>query len=313
MTAVKHGNGRDWRLITHKYCNSDFYPFLLTPNGVVQEPIQSVGAAIDSGSADLGQLIFSRDGDELALANYSGQMEVFDFDRCTGNLSLKISLGGLPYNRTNGFYGCSFSYSGKYLYASTKDSLFQFDLTSSNIMLSKKVIFVNSSPYEFIGQHLINLNEGVIYIALLNFQDINSYKFLSKINLPELADTLCNFQLYSFSLNGRNQSLGLPNLPNYNLGRMVGSLCDTLTSINSFEQEQEFKTFPNPTYNTINVLSSQGIVSYKLINIEGVVLKEVKLNNCNSLEVNVRELKAGVYFLNLVTEKNSFVSKIIKE
>jgi hypothetical protein len=59
------------------------------------------------------------------------------------------------------------------------------------------------------------------------FYPINSN--LSVIEEPDSAGAACSFQPYSFSLGGQRTYWGLPNLPNYNLGPLPGSTCDSLT------------------------------------------------------------------------------------
>lgn len=51
---------------------------------------------------------------------------------------------------------------------------------------------------------------------------------LSVINSPDLPGAACDFQPYSFYLGGKRTYWGLPNNPDYDLGPLVGSPCDTL-------------------------------------------------------------------------------------
>jgi hypothetical protein len=120
MTAVKHANGRDWWLLVHELLSNNFFEYLITPAGISGPTVLSVGSCIAcNGAFDQGQMVFSKDGSKLCLANGFGILDVFDFDRCTGSLTLQLHLG-LPYNPLGGwttFYGCSFSADGQVLYA----------------------------------------------------------------------------------------------------------------------------------------------------------------------------------------------------
>jgi len=55
---------------------------------------------------------------------------------------------------------------------------------------------------------------------------------MSVINNPDSAGLACNFSPFSFYLGGNETYWGLPNNPEYELGTLVGSPCDTLVSIN---------------------------------------------------------------------------------
>jgi hypothetical protein len=65
----------------------------------------------ESRQRAFGQAKFSPDGTKLALMNY-----VYDFDRFTGKLSLKLELPPLKSNNTDNIYGLSFSPNSRYLY-----------------------------------------------------------------------------------------------------------------------------------------------------------------------------------------------------
>jgi hypothetical protein len=58
----------------------------------------------------------------------------------------------------------------------------------------------------------------------------NNYNMnLSVIQEPDSAFPTCNFTPYSFYLGGKRTYWGLPNNPNYDMGVVAGSPCDTLS------------------------------------------------------------------------------------
>ena len=82
----------------------------------------------------------------------------------------------------------------------------------------------------------------------VNINDsVNTY--LSVINVPDSSGIGCEFALNSLYLNGGRTYLGLPNMPNYNLGRLIGSPCDTLQTVSLEENKNEnlINIFPNPS------------------------------------------------------------------
>jgi hypothetical protein len=189
MTAVKHANGRDWWLLVHELLSNNFFEYLITPAGISGPTVLSVGSCIAcNGAFDQGQMVFSKDGSKLCLANGFGILDVFDFDRCTGSLTLQLHLG-LPYNALNGwttFYGCSFSADGQVLYASRFDTLWQYNLNASNVKASRLYLMGLDNAQYAIGQHLLG-PDNKIYISTDNNNGSNdSLNFkLSVINYPD--------------------------------------------------------------------------------------------------------------------------------
>ncbi len=57
---------------------------------------------------------------------------------------------------------------------------------------------------------------------------------LSVINSPDSIGLACDLQPFSFYLGGNRCYSGLPNNPDYDLGPLAGSPCDTLVGIGEF-------------------------------------------------------------------------------
>lgn len=96
LTAVQHGNGRDWWLLFRKYdgvWDNTFYKYLIDINGVTCVDTQNIGFVYSTNST---RYVFNKLGNKLAGIYYNGHSETFDFDRCTGQLSNNIVL------KTNG-------------------------------------------------------------------------------------------------------------------------------------------------------------------------------------------------------------------
>jgi len=241
MTAVKHGNGRDWWIITHEYGSNRFILHLVTPQGISGPYYTTIGTDLYH-VRQYGQIVSSRDGSKLVVVGYDRMLDLYDFDRCSGTIGNWSYLGDTislwnnspPSNSYRGYYGASFSPNNLLLYVNTPDSVFQFDLTSSNIKQSKTLIYssVYGDTCRF-GHQLITPTEK-IYIAHASGSGFgnNTYNIhntnLSVIEDPNLPGLNCNFSYGAFSLNGKRGFFGLPNLPNYNLNRKIGSICDTL-------------------------------------------------------------------------------------
>ncbi len=236
LCAIKHGNGIDWWVISHMFSNNAFYIYHVTPAGVSQPIIQNIGSInginVNSYFGGTGEMVASPNGDKIVCVNGEGVKELFDFDRCSGTLSNCVAL-----SNSDVYYGCSFSPNGKVLYVSSFDasgtgSIYQYDLTATNISSSKFTLYsLNNNQYS-IGQHELG-PDNKIYITTLYpnfpsavFDTLNM--FLSVINSPDSLNTACNFTPQSFYLGGNRSYYGLPNNPNYELGLLIGSSCDSL-------------------------------------------------------------------------------------
>jgi|GEM_PF-296480 len=251
LTTIKHGNGRDWWVIARPSpvqqptYNNIWYTYKITPTGIMQMPIQNSGVL---NGTNLGNIGVSPDGSKICFTNLGGLIEIYDFDRCDGlvtnpvTVEPQLSVGPYPY-----YWSSEFSPSGRYLYvtSSTVNSiLWQFDTWAPNITATKTLIWQMTFPPATIGA-LKRGPDNKIYLscAWSDSTGIFNYPYpptayytenmnLSVINSPDSAGLACDFQPWSFYLGGKRTYWGLPNNPDYDLGPLVGSPCDTLVGIN---------------------------------------------------------------------------------
>ncbi len=327
LVAIKHGNGRDWWLITKKLFTNKILKFLITAQGIsgpFEEQIGSVSFTEPGESAE------TRNGNKIVFVSLFGNIDLFDFDRCSGNLSGYLELGTPPYDTLDasglGYYGCEFSPDGNRLYISKIKSgspysinIFQYSLNNVQITDSKTDILSTLQGY-YLGQ-LRLAPDNKIYIAGDPGPGIidSSYNYLSIIENPNDSGQLCNFNLFSFYLNGHYSQFGLPNMPIYNLGKLVGSPCDTLTSI----QNENLKTkslvriFPNPATEqlTIEMLrqAQHDIYEIEITDVMGRIVYKEESHSHLSI-VHCQLFSAGIYFVKVYMNDGSVeVRKFVKE
>lgn len=329
LIAVKHANGRDWWILLHDLGNNSFIKFLLTPNGIISAGNQFIGSVYNDFE-EIGQMAVCYDGSKIISVGPPQIIDLFDFDRCTGELSEYVDLSdGLA---TSLLYGCCFSPDGSKAYVSTEEKLYQFDLNATDIPDSKVLIWVNSYYTEqaidssyIIGQMQIAPDKK-IYLPVGKFDpstQISDLSFitqnLSVINFPDSSGADCDFVPYSFYLGGKNASYGLPNMPNYYLASLEGSACDTLTNISEISSSAgSFRIIPNPCsdYFSLEVNGySEETSTLEIRNILGELVAK-KLINAHSYPkeevINVSQLQNGIYFVLLRTSVNESFKKIIK-
>ena len=227
ITGVKHGNGRDWWLLTHKHQEQLFCSSLIGPAGISPPALQTIGLVRQSGI----QAAFSSDGTMYASYNTLDDLEIFAFNRCTGLLS---NYTHIDINDSMVGGGLAFSPNCRYLYASSVLYVYQFDLLASNIAASKQTVAVWDGTYSPAPPFAANFflmqlaPDGKIYINCCN-----STLDMHVINYPDSAGLACDLQQHSIHLPAFN-AFSIPNYPNYFLGRDLGSPCDSLTDINTY-------------------------------------------------------------------------------
>jgi hypothetical protein len=242
ITAARHANGRDWWVILRRYGANIFVRLLVTANGIIAYPSQALGAAIPEPPASLGQAVFSPDGTKYAKMNITGSagdpiyVSIFDFDRCSGELSRPVQF---TYSDTAWAGGISISPNSRFLYVSSFRYVYQYDLHASDIEASRITVaewdgFFDGHPNFPTRFYLAQLGpDGKIYI-----NSSSSTKYLHVINNPDSLALACDVCQHCVELPTKN-SFSLPNFPNYRLHHLEGSPCDTLRQPPVAEWEYE--------------------------------------------------------------------------
>jgi len=223
LTGSKHANGRDWWIVLPEGQTNRFNMFLLDPSGINLVSTQALGDQIGI-RAHSSQAVFTPDGKKYIRFNPWNGLDIFDFDRCTGQLSNVLESG--PFSDpviTIGGVACSMD--AKYLYVSNRQFLYQYDLHEANILSSKILVgtydgYVDPFPTTF--YHLLLAPDGKIYMF-----SSNGVKSLHVINHPERKGLLCDLRQHAIKLPAYN-SIGSPTMPYFRLGPLDGSACDTL-------------------------------------------------------------------------------------
>lgn len=221
LTAVKHGNGRDWWLPVPVEIGNKVYMVHLGKDTVYVHHTQSFGP---TWSEDGGfQANFSLDGSKYVRYNRYQGVYLYDFDRCDGTLS---NLVHFEFNdTTQGIYGgCAISPNNRWLYLADFDYLYQFDLQANEILASKQLIGVwdgtsNNLPTKF--SYIIFGPDRRLYVF-----PPTTTKNMHVINRPDLPGETSDFRQRELEFPYPYQNT--PVFPNFRLGPLDGSPCDTL-------------------------------------------------------------------------------------
>lgn len=222
LTACRHANGRDWWILLTEKNTNLFYKFLLTPEGIIKVGEQKIGTKVIDGA---GQAVFSPNGDFFALYESISDRDganfyMYNFDRCTGEL---MELQNKHIDKM-GFGGISFSPNSKFFYHSSGLILSQTFMEQKNPLDNFEQIELIVEQTSWGSQYNYHQlgPDGRIYIS-------NAYSnfVMHVINKPDEASKNCLPRSNSFALKTLG-GYGIPNMPNYRLGPIDGSTCDTL-------------------------------------------------------------------------------------
>ena len=327
--ATKHANGRDWWIIMSKRNSNVYHTFLLSPYGVSLHHTQQIGEPIIT---DWGQNAFSPDGNYYAKNSESEIKDssyflLFNFDRCTGHLSNSHSF---KFKTNSQASGISFSPNSKYLYIAHLFDLFQVDLSDNQYQLESVVVYDN-----FIG----DIDRGFPYKNAFGFMQIapdgriyNSPIFagatyLNVIEYPDKKGFQCNVKQHGLRLPAPQRTM--PVNPNYRLGPIDGSICDSLminnypvaefrynqdttnplkiefTDLSYYEPTEWFWDFGNPGSPLPTSKDTSPIHTFSATGIFKVCLT---VKNSNGQNTNCKDLHLGSVATKESNNDNSFVS-----
>ena len=307
LTACRHANGRDWWLPIKQWRNNKFYMLLVTPNGIQNMGEQAIGDTTSLLSDWAGQAMFSPNGNWYANIDGRSELNIYGFDRCTGQFTSSLHV---PFADTNFSSGLAFSANSRFLYAARINKLHQIDLESANILNSKQIVAVYDGYTDFGAYTSFNfcqlMPDNKIYI--------NSSYTARKLHVIEYPDSLglaCTVNQHSFDLY-RFTQLSVPNHYNYYLGAVAGSVCDSLgLSVSSPEIAApalrgglEILVYPNPANDAINIsgLDLEKSSSVTLQNSLGQIIYMVNVKG-GIQKINTSNITNGIYMLKVTNEQ----------
>ncbi len=311
LTACKHANGRDWWVIAHRKHSDLFNKFLVTPQGVLGPYSQNIGNVIFEGA--IGQAVFSPDGKHYAYYSMDDGIEIFDFDRCSGDFYHHTHISNLD---SVGFAaGVAFSPNSEYLYVSSYQNVYQYNVLDPNIASTIDTVavydgFISTTYTEFYLAQLAP--DGKIYICTPR----GTERF-HVINYPDSDGASCGFVQHGILLHEYNSG-SIPNHPNYFLGADSGSVCDTLmlgtSNLLSEKRKLTINLYPNPSKDKL-------IVSYQpfdkpqtleVVDISGKTILKSNVPQWSQYQsLDISKLFEGIYLCRLVCRDKMVSGKFV--
>jgi hypothetical protein len=159
-----------------------------------------------------------------------------------------------------------------------------------------------------------NLSEG------LNYSKQYIYRGTTINNLT-ILDSVSTSKSSYVDLNGNGvkyyYKIGLKVPPFfYNIGLPFSNIAwqgSGITAISEKENEMNSIVFPNPFEDHISIVSKiPSNISYEILNSFGQIIKEGDFNQTISVDINMKEIEAGIYFIKIKQDRVSFIRKIVK-
>lgn len=312
ITGVKHANGRDWWVIVHENNSNGFYTVLVTPDSIMGPYLQFIGQQLNFGGN--GQSVFSPDGSHFAMYDNLNDLDVYDFDRCSGLLS---NYQHVAINDSANAAGVAFSPNSQYIYVSSDQYIYQFDINNSNLSLSQITVavwdtFYSPNPPFATTFYLAQLApDGKIYLSTPNGTDK-----LHVINYPDSVGMSCDVCQHCITLPAYN-AFTIPNVPNYFLGSETGSVCDSLTTnMINLSHSVSIKISPNPAQNyfwlSFNSNTLENPLRLLIYNSVGEIILTKELPySFNSVKVDCNFLISGVYYVTIISENIVGTEKLL--
>jgi hypothetical protein len=318
IDACRHANGRDWWFLKLGQRKNQYVRGLLTPYSVQLEPYYSNQ---DSAYTNFAWATFSADGSKYVhwFGGHIRELQVFDFDRCTGELSNLQTFDFsdvIENDQFMDFTPFSLSPDGSKVYIQktnyntmTTNENLQFDIDNGvfNVVTDNlAVLCLTPNLKHMLGGFCCDSSSGSPYAGV--------------VFNPNLVGVDCNYnsQYYELPLYGFVYTP--PNQANHLLGPIDGSSCDTLglndeTSIKKLEQFS-FNVFPNPGNEIIHFTTDLPLPLQLTIrdNQGRIVINETKNQKSFSVNDGISELNTGIYFIELqsLNKFNRLIKKWMK-
>ncbi len=298
VAATRHANGRDWWILLPKQHTNIYYTFLYDPEGLhgpfSQSDSSDVPTFIESYQA---QTNFSIDGNKYVKFDNNNGFYVFDFDRCTGLLS----NGKYVHHKVYPGAAAIFSPNGRFLYTTDANIVFQFDTEAADIGASLDTVAVwdgfhsppNGPPTGFFLSQ--TGPDGKIYLNCTSYS--NAMHTINKPDLKGVACEVCQHCILLPTYNG----FTLPYFPNFRLGALIGSPCDTIYRLPVPVPNDDWKLYPNPSSVELSIKKPDRLLgaalSFTLYNSLGKQVFATELPPNNSVTtIELDKLPAAMYF-----------------
>ncbi|MEM9261190.1 MAG: T9SS type A sorting domain-containing protein, partial [Bacteroidota bacterium] len=311
LALNRHANGVDWWIISPLQDTNQYSVYLVDSSGASLHSIQEIGNPDDGKDRSSGQSVFTPFGDKYLRYTSQKGLQIFDFDRTTGQLS-NFQFVYLPFSDRpeDPIAGLGISPSGQFAYVSTVHTIYQYDLWAGEaIDIERSRIQVGE-----VG------NPDSLWIGIAptarNFQlgpDCKLYSYANTgkkhhvIHYPDRLGIACEWEQGALELpisTFRDQ----PAFPHFRLGPLgeEGSPCaNPIVSIRDIAEDSPtyLSVFPNPTNGPLSLSLSGNLGPeggwWTLFDARGRQVRQHNLRSGGVTGITREGLPGGMYFWQL--------------
>jgi hypothetical protein len=291
----------------------------------------STGGAIESEN---GTIIIDRTkisgntatdyGGAIDLNNSNALVEVYN-SLIVGNIANEkavLNLAPLSNQRIHRIVNCTIS-GNRNIGISTSTSTL-INLSSANgSQLYNSIIWNNTAYRQVLNGNVYNciINGNVLADNTLNISTTNP----SFVNIGDPSSSPFTFDNYNYQFSNGSTALDYGNnsyinsLYNFDLNntnRIQNTTVDAgcyegtyLSNLDFNNFTNQFKIYPNPMMDYINIETEKSIDRLDIYSINGVLVK----TELNTKLISVKECTRGIYVLRIYSEGNSFTLNVIKQ
>jgi hypothetical protein len=287
---VRHANGNDWWLLSNQFGTSTYHKILLSPEGPSIHEMQDVGYEFPFPPCRWQRsLTASPSGERLVRYNSKCGAQFLTFDRCSGMLS-EAGFSSLEFNVMGGG-GTAFSEDSEYVYFSRWYQIMKVPFASPPDTLRTSFRPPAGVGGSFV--HIFRDPHGRMYIA-----PQASEPYLHLIPPGDSDPDTAMVSLEGLQLPRRIQRT-IPHYPNYELGALEESPCDTLLSnvLDQIPPIEHVYLYPNPAKDMITLeMDLSGQKEVVILNALGEVLTQ-STTSAQRLGIQLGHYAHGLYFV----------------
>ena len=324
FAVVRHGNGRDWWVILRTQDGLRYRSLLFERDEVKQEVISTLPelssewfTLLDSLISNSNIFFSSQDGSRL-LDHYGERyVKWMSFDRCSGLVSLldtidtgiyQVQIGSNTYEKNMFTY--ELSPSGRYLYGVGHAGFMQWDLEAADVEGSR--VQLGGPPWQMDSYQ--NLLVGLLggYYVFGHGPDGKLYNIARNMHsVVEYPDERGEESGFCLAADNPPSCLQVPydlfsnRHPNFRLGPLPGSGCDSLMSgvqvIGS--GGPEFEVQPNPACEQVTgrLNTQQGDWQVQVFNLSGALMHQNTLAaGATEWAFSVQDWPSGMYVVRMM-------------
>ncbi len=315
LVSVKHANNRDWWIIQaqgRKEQDTDssnlYFKLLVTKDSIITYK-QNIG---DSTKLDYSNIKFTNDGKKILRYIRDNGLYIYNFDRSTGEISNQ-KLVKVPKTKIASIISVASSPNSRFAYCIQYDTIFQYDLESSDIQASQVLVAVWDG-FRFEGEGTIFSDAQLgpdckIYIA--SYNAIPYYHF---IRYPDRKGLACEVVQHGLFFGDKQwNDFTIPYYPNYR--QHLSYPCDSNIVISGTEAQspiwEHTLVYPNPASDYITIRGQFDFKQGQFV-LYNAIGKQVLTHELHDREqeytIPIRTLPVGMYFYHIEDDSGTYRS-----